>query len=241
MENEFKRKAVCIKSADSGDSDRIVTLMTLEEGKIKAKMKGVKKAKAKLSFASFPFCFGEYLWVKRGNFCTITNCNFIDNFSPLLADMNLYYAGCSMLEIVDIVTKDNQENDGLFLVLIKSLNALAYGKESNVFAVLAKFLYEVLKNIGYGVMCDDSSGDLFDWKEKKQVFFDFESGVVSSYKTEGGLTLSEKEAGAFVELCTKEFSEFDMTQSVPKNVIKILVQFFEVRVDEALRIIKQFF
>ena len=240
MENEFKRKAVCIKSSDNGDADRIVTLLTLEEGKIKAKMKGVKKAKAKLSFASFPFCFGEYLWVKRGNFCTITNCNFIDNFSPLLQDMNLYYAGCAMLEIVDLVTKENQENDELFLILVKSLNTLAYNTNANIFAVLAKFMFEVLKNVGYAVMFDDSVIDLTNWQNQHNAYFDFESGVFSYEKTEVCLSLTPKEAQAFVELCKKEMSEYDNTFDCPKNVVKILVQFFELRVDEALRIIKQF-
>ena len=73
MEREIKEKAICLKNTDSGESDRFVWLFSIERGVFKAKIRGVKKPKAKLSFASFPLCFGEYLLVKTGNSYTITN------------------------------------------------------------------------------------------------------------------------------------------------------------------------
>ena len=58
---EIKTKAIVLQSEDSGDADRIITLLTLDEGKVRAKIRGVKRNKAKLAYASFPFNFGEYI------------------------------------------------------------------------------------------------------------------------------------------------------------------------------------
>ncbi|MBR2070656.1 MAG: DNA repair protein RecO, partial [Clostridia bacterium] len=55
-----KVKGIVIKSKDVGEADKLITLLTAEEGKISVKLKSVKKAKAKLKFAAETFCFGEY-------------------------------------------------------------------------------------------------------------------------------------------------------------------------------------
>ena len=59
---EVKVNALVIKAVDYKDNDRILTLYSLEKGKITAGIKGVKKAGAKLKFASEPFCFSEYVF-----------------------------------------------------------------------------------------------------------------------------------------------------------------------------------
>ena len=100
-ERELKTQAIVIKSQDSGDADRLITLLTVDHGKIAAKIKGVKKPRAKLAYASFPFNFGEYILVRTGRSYTVTNCSFVDNFQSLTYDLNNYYAGSAILEIAD--------------------------------------------------------------------------------------------------------------------------------------------
>ena len=58
---EVKVNALVIKSVDYKDNDKILTLYSLENGKITTNIKGVKRAGAKLKFASDPFCFCEYI------------------------------------------------------------------------------------------------------------------------------------------------------------------------------------
>ena len=54
---EVKVNAIVIRAIDYKDNDRILTLYSLEKGKITAGIKGVKKAGAKLKFASEHFFF----------------------------------------------------------------------------------------------------------------------------------------------------------------------------------------
>ena len=48
-----------LRAVDYGENDKILTLLSAEEGRITAGIKGVKKAGAKLKFAAQPFCFAE--------------------------------------------------------------------------------------------------------------------------------------------------------------------------------------
>ena len=77
---EVKVNALVIKAVDYKDNDRILTLYSLEKGKITAGIKGVKKAGAKLKFASEPFCFAEYILAEKPQdvACSPIHVEFLD-------------------------------------------------------------------------------------------------------------------------------------------------------------------
>ena len=54
---ERKVDALVLRTADFGETDKMLTLFTLQSGKLSAAAKGVRKAGAKLRFAAQPSCF----------------------------------------------------------------------------------------------------------------------------------------------------------------------------------------
>ena len=74
---EIKTKGIVIKAQDYKDSDRIITIFSAELGLISARVRGVKKDKAKLAFATQPFALIEFMLVKSGNFYTCINATSI--------------------------------------------------------------------------------------------------------------------------------------------------------------------
>ena len=87
---EIKLSAVTLRAADYGENDKILTLLTAENGKITAGIKGVKKPNAKLKFAAQPFCFAEFVLVKKGDKLTVTNCSELESFYDLRTDINKF-------------------------------------------------------------------------------------------------------------------------------------------------------
>ena len=77
---EVKVNAIVIRAVDYKDNDRILTLYSLEKGKITAGIKGVKKAGAKLKFASEPFCFAEYILAEKNGRYTVTGASYYEIF-----------------------------------------------------------------------------------------------------------------------------------------------------------------
>ena len=63
---EIKTEAIVLQSIDYKDNDKLLTLFSPTLGRITAGAKGVKKQKAKLSFAAQPFCFAEYVLAEKG-------------------------------------------------------------------------------------------------------------------------------------------------------------------------------
>lgn len=224
MEREIKEKAIVLKSENSGDADRMLFLLSPERGLFKAKIRGVKKPKAKLAFASFPFCFGEYLLVKTGNNYTVTNCNFIDNFSPLSEDINKYYAGASILEVGLKTVQENEDCTDLFVAIINGLTSLAYS-DDNIFFVLTKFLISALNYLGLGV----SVGEI----NSPNAYFDFETGRVTCVQSENSAKIDEENISTIISII-KPAKEQVKEQKASKLLLCILVSYFEYKTEEKL-------
>ena len=117
---EIKIKGVVIKAVDYKDSDKLVTIFSAEKGLVKARVRGVKKDKAKLAFAVQPFAFIEFMLTERSGFYTVINASSIDQFFDITADFDNYLFMLSCLEVVEKtvreirVLRDNSSN-GLFL------------------------------------------------------------------------------------------------------------------------------
>ena len=105
---------IVLGSVSYGDNDKILTVFTLERGSVCAKIKGVKKAGAKLKFASEPFCFAEFVFSKSGERRTVIGASLLDSFYPLRNDLKTLYLASSCLEFVkrfdveNIVSKLNR-------------------------------------------------------------------------------------------------------------------------------------
>ena len=223
---EIKTKAIVIASEDSGDADRIITLLTLDEGKIRAKIRGVKKSKAKLAYASFPFNFGEYILIKTGRSYTVINCSYIDNFQNLTFDLNRYYAGAGMLEIAGNLSREGSDTYELALLLIKSLKEMCYNDELDIFTALSKFLVEILSLAGFKLSGETSAR-----------YFDFELGRLKRVKEGELIELDESDATALNALISShEICEYNAS----KTLLKLLILFYENKVDEEIKILKKF-
>lgn len=148
----LKYNAIVCKSIDYKDSDKLVSLYTLERGKLFALLKGVKKAGAKLRFAGEPFCFGEFMISGKGSgesaYNTITGCTVIEFFFDISSDLDKFYAGSAVLEILDIAGLFDESNKSLFFESLTALKNIAFSK-LNKEVILLHFLLHTLKISGY--------------------------------------------------------------------------------------------
>lgn len=163
---EFTEDALVIRTANYGENDRMVTLLSAGRGKFGAAMKGVRKAGAKLNFAAQPFCFAEYTVAERAGRKTVTSASLHDGFYSLREDMTRYYTAVCVLEACDALLPEEMPSGEMLVAAVDTLNRLCAGEEY----ALVGFLLNALKLSGYPVEISES-GDLNK--------FDFESGTFS--------------------------------------------------------------
>lgn len=172
---EIKLNAVALKSVDYKDNDKMLTLFSLEQGKIGAGVRGVKKAGAKLGFCVQPFCFAEYVLSVNGERATVVGATELESFYKIRLNPRAFYAGSGILEYLLKVCETNAPDEKLFFLAINSLKTLNFGEKSPE-CVLAEFLFNALYLSGYGISgvtcagCDKTAGEF------ERAYFDFESG-----------------------------------------------------------------
>ena len=176
---EIKTEAIVLQSIDYKDNDKLLVLFSPTLGKITAGIKGVKKPKAKLAFASQPFCFAEYVLAEKGGRYTVTSAYLHESFFELRLDAFRYFAGCSALETVRELSVENEAFTGCFVALIECLKTLCLTGE-NAEEALISFLLVALRESGYPIdlgyeeECDRDIGE--------RLFFDFADGRFAPFE-----------------------------------------------------------
>ena len=149
---QIKFTGIVLKATDYKEKDKLLTIFSLELGKITATLKGVKQEKAKLKFAAMPFCFAEFVASNKNGFLTITECSQIESFYGTISNYQKSLVGFLMLEISCIIMQ-KQPDERWFLTLINYLKELEFGKtDENILEL--KFMLETLNKVGYGLSFD---------------------------------------------------------------------------------------
>ena len=146
---EIKVNALVIKAIDYKDNDRVLTLYSLEKGKITAGIKGIKKAGAKLKFASEPFCFAEYILAEKGGRYTVTSASYIDCFYDLRLNLEKYYYSAVVSDFLNVHTESELADPFLFDLAINTIKDICY--QENEKMSLVNFLLKAIESLGYGI------------------------------------------------------------------------------------------
>lgn len=204
--NEYRITGVVIKASDYKEKDKLITIFSLELGKITALLKGVNNAKSKLKYASQPFCFGVFELVRRGSFFIITQVSAIDNFFKLTTDYESFIEGAYMLKLCNYI-KPNAVSERLFISFINCLKIMTYDNANN-HIVVSKFVLEFLDTFGYA----------FDFNNCSKCEGKLNSGHIS--KMYGGLICDNCFNFEEVGLKKQEFALLKIINNTPPVKLK---------------------
>ena len=171
---DFKADALLLRAVDYGENDKIVTLLTAERGKIAAGMKGVKKASAKLKYASQPFCFAEYVLAEKGGRYTVTQACLHEGFYNLRTHIESFYAAATITEVCDAFAYEAMPSGELLVAAVEALHAIEAQPEAPMPATVA-FLLRAVAFAGYPVTAGDCP--VCGKKIVGRRYFDLGSGI----------------------------------------------------------------
>lgn len=169
---EEKTSGIVLGGVCVGESDKILNVFTLEKGVVSAKIKGVKKAGARLKFAAEPFCFAEFIFSRSADRRTVIGASLIDSFYPLRENIKKYFAAGTVLEFIKRFYRESMVSPDDFFLTVETLKNIAYG--DNPISALVIFLLNALKLSGFQLTPDFclKCGE----KICGRVFFDYRIG-----------------------------------------------------------------
>ncbi len=185
---DLKLDALLLRAADYGENDRMVTLLSADRGKISAAMKGVRKAGAKLRFASQPFCFAEYVFAEKGGRYTVTQASLHEGFYDLRTQVEAYYAASCVTEVCDLFSMENMAAGPLLVCAVGALEEMERCPEKPN-PVLVKFMAEAVMLAGYPLSAGDCP--VCGKKLAGRRYFDLATGAFNCSDCAVGVPASE--------------------------------------------------
>ncbi|MGI9606469.1 MAG: DNA repair protein RecO [Acidimicrobiales bacterium] len=152
MTGLYRDNAVVLRSWKLGEADRILSLMTQANGKIRCVAKGVRKTQSRFGSRVEPTNHLQVqLYRGKGELDTLTQVESIDRFPVLREDLELFARASSMLEAVEIVAQEREPNEGLYTMLARGMHTVS---TSTSHLVVAGFFLKLLAAEGFAPAVD---------------------------------------------------------------------------------------
>lgn len=125
----LKYRGIIIKEAVKGESNKQITVLTKEHGKVLMSVKGAKNIKSKNFAGSQLFTYGDFYAFDGRNFKSVLQIDIIENFYGIRNDVvSLSYASY-FTEVINEVIHEEMEAEDILELLLRSLLYLANNKK----------------------------------------------------------------------------------------------------------------
>ena len=151
----YRDEAVVLRTQKLGEADRIITLLTRANGRVRAVAKGVRRTSSRFGARLEPFTYVDLQLAEGRSLDVVTQADTLAPYHARIgSDYEKYTAGTVMLETAErLVVEDKEPALQQFLLLVGALRTLA-GGERNPSQVLDSFLLRSLSVAGYAPSFD---------------------------------------------------------------------------------------
>jgi DNA repair protein RecO (recombination protein O) len=125
----YKTPAIVLRSIPYGESDQIVTLYTLDFGKIKGIAKGAKRSRKRFgnTLEICSYIRATFFEKETSDLVRLTDCELVRPYAGLREDITQLAWASYLIELVNEMTAERIKNKGLFRLLILFLNLIDRG------------------------------------------------------------------------------------------------------------------
>lgn len=120
----IQTKGVVLSRTDFGEADRIVTVLTSDQGKLRLMVRGVRKMKSKLAGGIELFSTSDLTYIKgKGEIDTLISARLIRYYASIVQDIERVQLGYQLIKALNRATEDEPEPE-YFYLLENSFKAL---------------------------------------------------------------------------------------------------------------------
>jgi DNA repair protein RecO (recombination protein O) len=123
-ERTFRSEAIVLKRTNIGEADRLLTLFSREQGKIKAIAKGARKPQSRKTGHVELFMRSQFLFATGKEMSIITQAEMIDAYPALRDDLVRTTYAAYVVELLDKFTVEEERHLGMYQLLADTLGWL---------------------------------------------------------------------------------------------------------------------
>jgi len=142
----YRDSALVLHTWKLGESDRIVSMLGEESGKIRAVVKGVRKTKSRFGSRLEPLSLVSVLVWRGRELDIVSQAETIELFKLTREDLDRLYKANVILEAVEQIAQERYGESELFNLVVRVLRVL---EEDNPQMLLGSFIWKLLALQGY--------------------------------------------------------------------------------------------
>lgn len=120
-------KALVLRETKYKEADKILTVLTAEEGKLTVKARGAMRKSCKFSAAAQCLCYSDMTLFGKDGKWSINEAETIEQFLPLRQDIAMLSLGMYFAELLECVSDEDSPSPEMLQLGLNSLFALSRG------------------------------------------------------------------------------------------------------------------
>lgn len=118
-------KGIVIKEVNTGEADKIVTVLTAEEGKISVVAKNARRTKNSLSSGTQLLCFSDYMLFKGKELYNMSCCEVIEPNYEIRNDIYKLTYSSHILDLIYDNVQEGEPSESILRLLLNTLYVIA--------------------------------------------------------------------------------------------------------------------
>lgn len=141
-------EVLILKEVIYKENDKILHALSRENGKIQLLSKGAKKSNSHLINVSQLFAYSRCSMAKSKDMFIITHAELIDNFYGLKNNMEAFFYGSYILELIGYVAGENEIDSRVFDMTVSIIKYLSE-TDKNYNKLVAAYELKLISMLGY--------------------------------------------------------------------------------------------
>ncbi len=147
----YKANAIVLRTWDLGENDRIVSIYTMEFGKIRGVAKGVKRINTRFGSSMLPFTCVKVMFYgnERNELKTISQTEIVQSFQGIRENLERILYGSFILELTEQLINGTHQDERIFRLILKYLTWLEHETKAGKGIILYSFCFKLLCMLGF--------------------------------------------------------------------------------------------
>ena len=135
----LKAKGIVLRETEYKDFDRILTILTAENGLVTAKARGVKRKTTPIRGGCQLLAYSEFTFFDSKGMKTVDEAEPVELFAVLRDDLELLSLASYFAQLAELLSQEDVPNPELLSLLLYALHALCVGKEQTLVKAAVEF------------------------------------------------------------------------------------------------------
>lgn len=148
---EFEVDGLVIREVQTGEADKILTVLTGKYGRISVSAKGTFSPRSRFASSAQIFTYSTFMLRKRGNYNYIKDTVFLESFEGIRYDIEKLALANYICDVAADIAQEDVENEEFMSLVLNTLYALA---KLDIPVTLVKGAFEFRTAVQEGFMPD---------------------------------------------------------------------------------------